>query len=70
MATVSGRVGIHGDEYLLPPGSKEAFERDGFIVMRNFLTEDELKPIEEVYDKIMRREIHVPGKDFCACPPR
>jgi hypothetical protein len=34
----------------------------GYIVLRGFLTEEEVRPIEAVYDKFMRREITVPGK--------
>lgn len=58
-------VGAHGDEYIIPAGALEAYERDGYIILRNFLTPEELAPIEEIYMKFMRREIEVPGKDFC-----
>jgi len=34
-------------------------------VLPKFLTEDELAPIESIYDRFMSREIKVPGKDFC-----
>jgi phytanoyl-CoA hydroxylase len=56
---------VKGDEYILPPGAKESYERDGYIICRNFLTEAELKPLEVIYEKFMRREIKVPGTDFC-----
>jgi len=31
-------------------------------VLRGFLTEEEVRPIEAIYDKFMKREITVPGK--------
>ena len=45
-----------------------SFHRDGYITLPKFLTEKELKPIEELYDqfmegKIMTTEKH--KKDFC-----
>lgn len=34
-------------------------------VLKGFLTEHELAPLDAAYAKFMRREVAVPGKDFC-----
>jgi hypothetical protein len=31
----------------------------GYVILKNFLTEAEIKPIEDIYMKFMLREIHV-----------
>jgi len=43
---------------------RAAYVRDGYVVLRGFLTEAEIDPIEVVYNKFMSREIPIPGKDF------
>ena len=63
-ASSSVTSGAHGDVYTLPPGAREAFERDGYVVLRGFLSEAELAPLEAIYDRFMRRDIRVPGTDF------
>lgn len=35
------------------------------MILQDFLTEEELLPIEDVYDKFMRFEIRPEGKDLC-----
>ena len=39
--------------------------RTGCVTLHNVLTEEEVTSIEEVFNKFLNREIHVPGKDFC-----
>lgn len=34
-------------------------------MLRNFLVEAEVAPLEVIYDRFMRAEIKVPGADFC-----
>ncbi len=51
-------------DYLLRPEDRQAFERDGYVHLPGVLAPDELAAIEEVYDRFLRREIEVPGKDF------
>jgi hypothetical protein len=29
LAVATGKIGINGDEYIVPPGTREAYERDG-----------------------------------------
>jgi phytanoyl-CoA hydroxylase len=59
------QVGCHGNEYILPPGSKELFLEQGYVVLPNFLSESELQPLDEIATRFFNREIEVPGKDFC-----
>ena len=54
-----------GDEYRVSEFEKDCFERDGFVHLRGVLSEDEVREIEAVYMRFVRREIEVPGKDYC-----
>lgn len=51
--------------YIIDDADRERFERDGFVHLAGVLTADELTSIAEVYDRFLRREIAVPGKDYC-----
>jgi phytanoyl-CoA hydroxylase len=64
MATFVGKVNAEG-RYVLPDpaAAREAYLRDGYIVLQGFLAQSELAPIEVIYDKFMRREIAIPGRD-------
>jgi ectoine hydroxylase-related dioxygenase (phytanoyl-CoA dioxygenase family) len=53
-----------GDEYLVSDAEREAFRRDGFVHLRGVLAEAELNEIEAVYDRFLRGEIAVAGKDL------
>ena len=55
----------NGDRFPLTPDEVEAFHRDGWITLPGFLGADELRPLEEVYMRFLRREIPVPGRDYC-----
>ena len=54
-----------GPRYLVSDEEKSRFERDGWIHLRGVLSPEELAPIERDYDRFVKREIAVPGKDFC-----
>jgi phytanoyl-CoA hydroxylase len=54
-----------GSTYKVPESARLSFREKGYAVLPNFLTELELRPIEAVYDKFMRGEVPIPGKDFC-----
>ena len=54
-----------GTRYLVSDEEKERFERDGYVHLRGVLSDEELAPIAAVYERFLRREIHVPGKDLC-----
>jgi hypothetical protein len=41
------------------------FHRDGFVHLAGLLSESEVADLEVVYDRFLRREIEVPGKDYC-----
>lgn len=53
------------DTYTLTPAEIAAYKRDGYLRLPGFLTDAEVGAIEGAYDKIMRGEVAVPGKDFC-----
>ncbi|MCC6406757.1 MAG: phytanoyl-CoA dioxygenase family protein [Planctomycetes bacterium] len=54
-----------GDRYVVLPEEVERFRRDGYVHLQGVLSEEELAPLERDYDRFLRREIAVPGKDFC-----
>jgi ectoine hydroxylase-related dioxygenase (phytanoyl-CoA dioxygenase family) len=61
-------VGAHGRSasgYVVSNDAIEQFHEEGYALLPDFMSEAELKPIEEVYNRFMSGEIPVPGKDFC-----
>ena len=54
-----------GDRYVVSAADRTKFERDGYVHLAGVLAEEELAPIERDYERFLRREIVVPGKDFC-----
>jgi hypothetical protein len=59
------RYGIDGDHFRLAPEEIGQFEREGYLVLRGFLREEEIAPIEEIFDRFMRGEFEGMGRDFC-----
>jgi phytanoyl-CoA hydroxylase len=53
-----------GNRYIVSDAEREAFVRDGYVHLPGVLDEAEVAEIESVVDRLMRREIDVPGKDF------
>ena len=53
-----------GDAYLVSAAAKESFRRDGYVHLEAVLSEDELVEIEGVYERFLRGEIAVAGKDL------
>ena len=53
-----------GDRYLVTETDREAFARDGYVHLRGVMSGDEMDEIESVYERFLRGEIPVPGKDF------
>lgn len=51
--------------YLVDDDDRAAFATDGHVHLPGLLTEEEIVAIEVVYDRFLRREIEVPGKDYC-----
>jgi phytanoyl-CoA hydroxylase len=56
---------INGDDYRVTDEEREHFRDCGFVHLRGLLTDDEISELEVVYDRFLRREIEVPGKDYC-----
>jgi len=53
-----------GDTYLVSDDEIARFRSDGYVHLRGVLDPAELDEIEAVYERFLRREIEVPGKDF------
>lgn len=53
------------DQFPLTPAEIEAFHRDGWVTLPGFLAEAELRPLEDLYMRFLRREIPVRGRDYC-----
>ena len=56
---------ISGDTYRVTDDERERFHTDGYVHLTGLLTADEVDELETVYDQFLRREIDVPGKDYC-----
>lgn len=54
-----------GDSYKITEDEVERFQRDGYLHLAGVLTPDEVDEIEAVYERFLRREIPVAGRDFC-----
>lgn len=52
-------------DYPLNEAQRQAFSRDGWAHLPGFLTPDEVAELRTVYMAMLRREIPVPGRDFC-----
>jgi hypothetical protein len=51
--------------YEIDESDRQRFIRDGYVHLAGLLTEAEVADLEVVYDRFLRREIEVPGKDYC-----
>lgn len=58
-------LGIDGDDYRLSHEQIEAYHRDGYLVLPRFLTENELAPIEAVYEHFKSGAVAGMGRDLC-----
>jgi hypothetical protein len=54
----SGRYVVDGEDV-------RRFARDGFVHLRGVLADEEVAGLEADYDRFLRREIDVPGRDYC-----
>jgi len=52
------------DAYIVTAEDRDAFRRDGYVHLRGVLSPHEVDEIEAVYDRFLRGEIEVIGKDF------
>ena len=53
------------DHYPLTEAERAAFASAGWVRLPGFLCEEELVELERVYMALLRREIAVPGRDYC-----
>ena len=53
-----------GDRYVVSAEDIEAFHRDGYVHLPGVMSPDEMADIEDVYERFLRGEIAVEGKDF------
>jgi hypothetical protein len=53
------------DRYPLTEAEIAAFHRDGWITLPGFLSDAELRPLEDLYMRLLRREVPVRGRDHC-----
>jgi ectoine hydroxylase-related dioxygenase (phytanoyl-CoA dioxygenase family) len=56
---------ISSTQYILTPQQILDFHENGCCTIDDVLTEEEVSEIEQIFDKFINKEIHVPGKDFC-----
>ncbi|NNE72123.1 MAG: phytanoyl-CoA dioxygenase family protein [Acidimicrobiales bacterium] len=56
---------ISGDTYRVSEVEKQHFADKGYVHLRGLLTPAEVDALETVYDRFLRRDIEVPGKDYC-----
>lgn len=59
-----GALRRQGARYEVSPDEIDAFRRDGYVHLRGVMAPDEMADIEAVYDRFLRGEIAVEGKDF------
>lgn len=57
--------GVRGDDYLLTAGQVAAYHRDGYLVLPDVVSEQELGPLEQVFERFIRGEVPGMGRDFC-----
>lgn len=56
---------VSRDEYVLTPEQIESFHKEGCCTLPDVLSEEEIVEIEQVFDRFLERDIHVPRRDFC-----
>ena len=61
----STTLGNGPDRYLLTPAQITAFDRDGYLVLPQVLSDAELGPLEAVFERFIRGEVAGMGRDFC-----
>ncbi|WP_232303503.1 hypothetical protein [Pseudofrankia sp. DC12] len=51
--------------YVIDTEDRRRFTEDGYVHLPGILTAAEVDELEIVYDRFLRREIDVPGRDYC-----
>lgn len=57
--------GRRGDDYVLSPEQVAQFHRDGYVTLRNVLSEEEVTALEPEFDRFIAGEVPGMGRDFC-----
>ncbi|MEJ5979167.1 phytanoyl-CoA dioxygenase family protein [Novosphingobium sp. PS1R-30] len=57
--------GRKGDDYRLSPDEIDQFHRDGYVILRGVMSEEELAPLEQEFERFIRGEVPNMGRDFC-----
>jgi phytanoyl-CoA hydroxylase len=63
--TVLAMGALQDGRYVVTDEDRQRFHHDGFVHLEGLLTEAEVAELEVDYDRFLRREIEVPGKDYC-----
>jgi ectoine hydroxylase-related dioxygenase (phytanoyl-CoA dioxygenase family) len=58
-------TGSSGNDYILTPAQVAGYERDGYLVLSDVLSEAELGPIEAVFERFIHGHVPGMGRDFC-----
>jgi phytanoyl-CoA hydroxylase len=62
---MSQLFGAQGDAYILLPDQIAQFQRDGYVILKAVLQDEELQPIEVEFERFIRGEVPGMGRDFC-----
>jgi len=65
VTSMTASYGIDGQDYRLRPEQVERFEREGYLVLEQFLREEELLPLEVIYDRFRSGAVAGMGRDLC-----
>ena len=58
-------LGIDGDEYRLSDAQIAAFSSDGYVTLERFVTEEEILPLEETFERFKAGGVAGMGRDLC-----
>jgi ectoine hydroxylase-related dioxygenase (phytanoyl-CoA dioxygenase family) len=56
---------VTGSHYLVTAEHRAAYERDGYLILPDVVSEQELALLEQVFERFIRGEVEGMGRDFC-----
>jgi len=59
------RLGRHGPEYFISPDQIEYYQSQGYLVLEDFLTEEEVTELESWFDYFIEGKVPGMKRDFC-----
>jgi len=62
---MSTDVNTHGDDYPLDPERVARYQREGYLVLPDVVTEPELLPLESTFQRFIEGRVSGMGRDFC-----